>query len=231
MYRVFEFDLARNALKYAVVKFDIKKMHIPYYLCDVIRHTLISAGCKPKFYHIDDNFFPAYEFSKNDYILYPNYWGVCAKNVEELVKTYPNLIVDNAHAYYDEPNGFVCFNAGHKFGFKESYLWLKEDILSQGGRDVFTISKYDGAEERRKIFLALHRKYKNINKLSLDLNSTPFCYPCLTSSIQEADNLVKNLKEEGKTVYRYWSPLPESFLEYKFYSRLVPIPILPDSSD
>ena len=219
-----EFNLGRDALKYLVQYYGIKKMHVPYYLCDIVRHTLFDAGCKPVFYHIDDDFFPQKSFSEDDFVLYPNYWGICEVNVNKLVNLYPKLIIDNAHAFYNEPKGLACFSAGHKFGFKSSYLWLRERKNFETKTDIVQ----DKAEERKQIFIDLHNKYKNINNLKIDINSkSPFCYPCLTDTIKEADDLVKLLKEEGKTVYRYWSPLPKSFSEYKFYSRLVPIPVLP----
>ena len=225
MYTIKEFDLGRDALRYLVKTYKIKKMYIPYYLCDAVRHTLVEEGCKPVFYHIDDKFYPNCEFPKDDYILYPNYWGVCGKNVNKLVNIYPKLIVDNAHAFYDEPSGFACFNAGHKFGYKKSFLWLKNNA-EKHNNDI--ISKYEtDILIRKEKFLELSKKYKSTNLLNIDTQSVPFIYPYLAKSVEEADEVVKELKGKGKTVYRYWSPLPKSFGEYKFYSRLVPIPILP----
>ena len=231
MYKTLTFNLAREALGYIVNTNKIKEMKIPYYLCDVVRHTLVKEGCKPLFYHIDNNFFPVGEFEKDDYILYPNYWGICGNNVKKLVNLYPKLIVDNAHAYYDKPSGFACFNAGHKFGYKDSCLWIKD---SNSGINT-DIMIDDSAKERQKAFAKLHEKYKTTNLLDIDTfcpGSYPFVYPYLAKTTEEADILVRQLKkEEGKTVYRYWNPLPKNYLEYKFYSRLVPIPILPYLSD
>jgi len=223
MYKILTFNLGREALRQIIRTYDIKQLHIPYYLCDVVRHTLVEEGCKPIFYHIDDNFFPSEDFQKDDFILYPNYWGVCGKNIKKLVSIYPKLIVDNAHAYYDEPSGFACFNAGHKFGYEKSYLWLQENNIKP---QIVEINHND-ISIRKELFLKLHEKYKPTNILNIDTNSVPYVYPYLAKTINDADNLAKQLKEEGKTVYRYWNPLPKSFLEYKFYSRLVPIPILP----
>ena len=223
MYEMLKFNLARDALSHFIKLNKIKEMHIPYYLCDVVRHTLVQGGCKPLFYHIDDNFYPLCEFDYNDYILYPNYWGICGVNVKKLTEKYPKLIVDNAHAFYDNPSGIACFNAGHKFGHKESYLWIKSELSGQTYINLLD----DNAKLCKEKFLELHNEYKNINKLQINLNSIPYVYPCMTDTIEEADELVKELKKKGKTVYRFWSPLPKSYGEYKFYSRLVPIPILP----
>lgn len=222
MYKIFKFDLARNALRFIIKQHAIKEMHIPYYLCDVVRHTLTEENCKPLFYHIDDNFFPSKDFPKDDYILYPNYWGVCDKNVKKLVNIYPKVIVDNAHAYYNKPSGFACFNAGHKFGQKYSYAFIENDNDNMH----IELSNQELINKRKNIFIQLHNQYKNINLLNLDTNSIPFCYPCLLDTEEKADKLVLLLKKDGKVIYRYWNNLPKTYNEYKFYSRLVPIPIL-----
>lgn len=225
MYKTLIFDLGRDAIRHLIRTYKIKQMEIPYYLCDVVRHTLVEENCKPSFYHIDDNFFPVKDFANDDFILYPNYWGVCGKNIKTLVDKYPKLIVDNAHAYYDKPSGFACFNAGHKFNSKESYLWIKDENANY--MNTANLADNKNISIRIEKFIELHQKYKTTNLLDIDTDSIPYIYPYLAKTIQDADRLVKQLKKEGKTVYRFWNPLPKSFCEYKFYSRLVPIPILP----
>ncbi len=216
------FTLGRECLKYLVKLYGIKEINIPYYLCEAVRHALVEEECKPIFYHIDNNFMPDKEFSEDEYILYPNYFGICGQNAQNLAQKYPKLIVDNAHAYYDKPTGFACFNAGHKFGYKYSYLWLKNSPLQN-----IDIIKNDKIL-RKNEFLKLHEKYSSQNLLNIDTESiiAPFVYPLLIKSADEADKIVRFLNQEGKTIYRYWNQLPKNFNEYKFYSRLVPIPII-----
>ena len=229
MYKSFVFDRARNCLRFLVKSFDIKEMFIPYYLCDVVRHTLFEEGCKPLFYHIDDNFFPSQEFPKDSYILYPNYFGVFGQNVEKLVKIYPKLIVDNAHAFFDSPSGFACFNSGIKFNQEEkAYLWVKD--FSEKSDNV-DIPQPDSLQKKRlNQFMKLHQTYSSINKLNIVAKNSiypyPFCYPLLAETEEIADSIVKDLTQKGLTIYRYWNALPKSYNEYKFYSRLVPIPLL-----
>ncbi len=216
-----EFDYARNALRYLINEYEIKELYIPYYLCEVIRHSVFAEKCKPIFYHIKDNFMPEKEFPQNAYILYPNYFGICDKNVEKLANIYPKLIVDNAHAFYAQPSGWASFNSARKFlpTIKKAYLYFSNEKNTNMPDTC-----------RRNKFMQLHERYKNTNLLRIELNndSIPFCYPYLAGSTSEADELAKFLKADGKIIYRYWEPLPKTYNEYKFYSRLVPIPISVD---
>ena len=214
-----QFDSARNALRYLIREYKIKEIYLPYYMCDVIRHAVFAESCKPLFYHIDDNFMPGRKFPEDSYILYPDYFGICDKNVERLVKIYPKLIVDNAHAYYAEPKGFASFNS------------LKKFLPVESGAELFIGKeerKINQDKRRRKVFDKYHAQFKDSNILEIDIkqDAIPFCYPYLASSIEIADNLVKTLTAGGLTIYRYWNGLPASYPEYKFYSRLVPIPLV-----
>ena len=113
----YEFNSGRNALRALVREFGIKQIHIPFYLCPVIRNVLKKEGCEVLFYHIDESFFPQKEFGENDFVLYPNYFGICTKNVKRLCAKYKNLIVDNAHSFYSPHFGFASFNSYRKFFF------------------------------------------------------------------------------------------------------------------
>ena len=237
MYTCKKFDRAHSCLRFLIREYKIREMYIPYYLCDVIRHTLFEEGCKPLFYHIDDYFMPLTDFPKESFILYPNYFGICRKNVEKLSKKYPKLIIDNAHAFFDDINGFACFNSGAKFGFGETaYLWIKDkNARNNMQSEDYCFSDQTSAnslflhkkQKCRNRFIEIHKTYSGINCLNINIseNMFPFCYPLLTDTTETADKIVKELKKEGLTIYRYWNTLPKNFNEYKFYSRLVPIPI------
>lgn len=222
MYEKLKFDYAHSSLEYLIKFYKIKEIYIPYYLCDVIRHSVIKTGCKPLFYHIDDNFMPQKDFEKNSFILYPNYFGICDKNVNEMEKIYPNLIVDNAHSFFSPPQGFACFNSTRKFIRVEygSHLYIKNNNRED---EKYTKCPKSRLEE----FKNLHEYYGKYNNIKIDSESarSPFCYPLLAESENEADEIVKDLETHGKTIYRYWNNLPKSYNEYKFYKRLIPIPL------
>ena len=224
MYALYEFKRARNCIEILVRKLCIKEIFIPYYLCDVVRHTLFKENCIIKYYHIDDNFMPAKPLPKESFIIYPNYFGICSENVKILTSYYPNLIVDNAHAFYEPPSGLACFNSGIKFDYGErAYLWIRDEKSEIYDIEIDLSKK----QQRLKGFLDLHKKYGGINQLDINTNKEciPFCYPLLCKTEAEADKIAQTLEKQGFTIYRYWNNLPKSYNEYKLYSRLVPIPI------
>ena len=137
--------------------------------------------------------------------------------LSDFIKLYPKLIVDNAHAYYAVPRGFASFNSAKKFlpVSDGAYLWI-------GNNKGLTLSD----NKRYEQFMYYHKKLLD-NQLKIDIqqNTVPLCYPYLAPTIELADKLVEKLTKDGKTIYRYWNNLPKTYNEYKFYSRLVPIPL------
>jgi len=109
------FNCARNCLRYLVQLLEIKKIHFPFYTCPSLLKVLEKENCQIDFYHIDENFMPLKDFPKNDFVLYTNYFGICAKNVKLLASQHEKLIVDNAQAFYMPHYGFASFNSLRKF--------------------------------------------------------------------------------------------------------------------
>lgn len=108
-------NIARNCLRYVIRVNNIKKIWVPYYTCPVVWESIKKEDCEMNFYHINKSFLPQIKFGENDFILYTNYFGICANNVKLLAKKYKNLIVDNAQAYYMPAYGLASFNSARKF--------------------------------------------------------------------------------------------------------------------
>lgn len=142
MYEI-RLNTARNALRLLIRAYNIKELFIPYYICPVVREAILKEKCKIKFYHIDDNFFPDSDarknFKKDSFILYPNYFGICAKNVYALSSDYKNLIIDNAHAFFMNQNvGLASFVSLRKF-FNipdGSILYTKNKLIDELNHDL-----------------------------------------------------------------------------------------------
>lgn len=114
-YKIIKLNTARNALRYIIKAFEIKEIYIPYYICPAVRIAVSKENCNMKFYHIDINFNPVYNFPENAFILYPDYFGVCGNIIDKMVHKYKNLIIDNAHSFFATPKGIACFSSIRKF--------------------------------------------------------------------------------------------------------------------
>lgn len=115
MKQLVKLNTARNCLRYLIKAYKISTIYIPYYICPSIKSILKKEIINIKYYHIDDKFMPTEKFKSDDYILYPNYFGICTNNVKILERKYRNLIVDNSHAFYSKPMGLASFNSARKF--------------------------------------------------------------------------------------------------------------------
>lgn len=106
---------ARNCLKYILRAYKIPKIHLPYYICPVVRQAIREENVKMEFYHIDKFFMPKKNFAEDEYIIYPNYFGLCDEQSEILSKKNKNLILDNAHAFFSPKKGLASFSSPRKF--------------------------------------------------------------------------------------------------------------------
>lgn len=105
----------RNALRYIVQNLGIHKIHVPYYTCPVVFEALKKDDVQIEFYDLDSDLMPAKDFPQNDFVIYNNYFGVCGGKVKKLTRDYPNLIVDNAQAFYSHQIGRAAFYSPRKF--------------------------------------------------------------------------------------------------------------------
>ncbi len=264
-YSLIKLNTARNCLRYIVRAYNIKEIFIPYYLCASVRTSLKKENCKIIYYHINRSFEPE-ELPKNVYILYPNYFGICSDIVNKLVKKYKNLIIDNAHAFYEPPKGIASFYSLRKFFpylqngaflytskiidmtlHKDDYKYSShllnykeicqnenrldgEDIkiISDTTLNIFSDMDFESEQKQRlEKFQYFHNKYGNTNCLNINRNNiqSPFIYPYLLKTSNEAEHVVKELQNSGYVIYKYWHNLPDSFEEKIFYTNLVAIPL------
>lgn len=84
-----------------------KRVWVPRYICNSMLVPLMNTGTEYKFYAIDKNLSlnQDIDLGPKDWLLYVNYFGVCATNVDVLLSRYdPNkIILDHSHAYYSPP--------------------------------------------------------------------------------------------------------------------------------
>ena len=110
------FNSARNALRYIVRTYGIRQLYVPYYTCPVVWDALKAENVQISFYSIDQNLeADAQNIPTDAFVLVNNYFGVKGKYITRLAQKYPNLIVDNAQAFFAPKQGLAAFYSPRKF--------------------------------------------------------------------------------------------------------------------
>lgn len=98
-------NLARNAVKYLLLSKKIKKIYLPYFLCDCIEIMLVGIDIIYEKYHVDECMIPQIEkrMDDNEIILIVNYYGqLQQEEIFDFKRKYGNIILDNTHAFFEK---------------------------------------------------------------------------------------------------------------------------------
>ena len=131
-------NTARNCLIYLIKSRNIKKIYVPYYLCDSINNA--TKYCEVEYYKID-HFLPAVtkELKNNEYIYIVNYFGLISNyKIMELKKIYKNIIIDNVQAFFQKPvnNVDTIYSCRKFFCVPDgAYLYTKKIMLESMEQD------------------------------------------------------------------------------------------------
>lgn len=131
-----EINTGRNSLLYLIKAKKIKKLYLPYYLCDSVFAALDINSIEYGYYKIDKDFMPIFnqELLENELLYIVNYYGQITNEVIENMKTkYKNIIMDNTHAFFQEPVGGVdtIYSCRKFFGVPDGAYLSTESILDE----------------------------------------------------------------------------------------------------
>ena len=125
----FYLNSCRNALRYIVKGLGIKRIYIPFFTCNAVEEALSMENCEIIKYNLNDDFFPVQKIPTSKFIVYNNYFGLTGEKIKELSAIYPNLIVDNAQAFYSHPEGkFSIYSPRKFFGVPDGGILIGEEI-------------------------------------------------------------------------------------------------------
>lgn len=147
---------ARNALLYILKAKKIKKIYIPYFLCDSVSSMCDREGYGYEYYNIGPDFMPIFdrELENDQYIYIVNYYGqIDNVTINCLKEKYRNIIVDNVQAFFAEPvEGVDTVYSCRKFfgvpdgGYVSTNAMLDEkiDIDISKDRMAHILGRYEG---------------------------------------------------------------------------------------
>lgn len=128
-------NLGRSAFEYLLRARKVKLVYLPYYTCDVMLQTVKKLGLHHEFYHINEKMEPVIDFGKlrkNAFFVYTNYFGLKDGYIKKLAGLCPNLIVDNAQAFFSKPReGVDTFYSARKYFGVPDGAFLYTTVHSQ----------------------------------------------------------------------------------------------------
>jgi hypothetical protein len=183
-----ELNTGRNALVYLVKSKKIKKIYLPYFLCDSVSNVLDNYSIDYEYYHIDKKFLPLFDKKLNDseYLYVVNYYGqVCDIIIKNLKEIFCNIIIDNTQSFFQKPIEGIdtIYSCRKYFGVPDgAYLFTDDDILTQEleedkskERMIHILGRYEGQA---------YDYYKNFRKSDESLKELP---------LKRMSNLTKNI--------------------------------------
>lgn len=164
----------RNSLLYLLKARNIKKLYIPYYLCDSVSDMLNMYGYHYERYNIDSDFMPILNktLGDNEYFYIVNYYGQLNKDKVIFLKhKYYRIILDNTHAFFQKPIGYIdtIYTCRKFFGVPDgAYLSTNSKINDNLEMDIskhrmgHILGRYEGtASDYYKEFQNNDNSFKN----------------------------------------------------------------------
>lgn len=154
--RLIPVNNGRSALLYLLRARGIKKIYLPYFLCDSVSNMCRKHGYHYSFYSIDKNFLPLFhaQLLPDEYIYIVNYYGQLSNDrIQELKAHYGNIIIDNVQAFYQCPvSGIDTIYSCRKFfgvpdgGYVATDAVLAEPLETDISKDrmVHILGRYEG---------------------------------------------------------------------------------------
>lgn len=98
-------NCGRNALAYLIEAKKIKKICLPFFLCDSVKKVCQKYGIHQRYYHITPEFKPIISsLEKDEWLYIVNFYGqVSNEYILELTKKYSHIILDQAQSYFTSP--------------------------------------------------------------------------------------------------------------------------------
>lgn len=97
---------ARNAVAHLIAAKGIKKIYLPYYLCNSIAQVCKREGCAYEYYNIGSDFRPIFDknLGCNEYLYVVNYFGQLEdEEILNLQQKHNRIICDNVQAFFAPP--------------------------------------------------------------------------------------------------------------------------------
>ena len=128
-------NCGRNCLAYLIKAKNIKKIKVPYFMCDSVFEVCKKYGAEISFYHINENFLPEdIELADGEWLYLINYYGqLDVRYIEKLKYGFGRIIIDNAQSYFEMPLSGVdtLYTCRKFFGVADGAFLYTDKLLEE----------------------------------------------------------------------------------------------------
>lgn len=98
-------NCGRSCIAYLIKAKNIRKMVLPYFMCDSVFEVCEKNGVHLRFYHVDEKLRPEkVEIESDEWFYLMSFYGqLTTEEIEGIGKKYRRVIVDFTHDYFHEP--------------------------------------------------------------------------------------------------------------------------------
>lgn len=179
-------NCGRNCLAYLFKSRGIKKLKVPYFICNSIFNVCDREGVEKRYYHIDSDFKPvSLELADDEWLYLVNLYGQLSNDeIKGYVEEYGRVIVDQANDYFAEPlHGVDTFYTCRKwFGVADGAFLYTDNLLS----DDFPV---DESYDRMEFLLGRYERTANEFYAGYNANNKYF----IDQPIKRMSKLTQNL--------------------------------------
>lgn len=121
-------NTGRNALAYLICVRNIRKLYIPFFLCDSVSKVCEREGCEVGYYNIDRDFSPVFDrvLHDDEWLYIVNFYGQISNDQIRIWKEkWDHIVFDNVQAFFQEavPGIDTIYSCRKFFGVPDgSYL-------------------------------------------------------------------------------------------------------------
>jgi len=99
-------NCGRNCLAYLFKSRGIKKIKVPYFICNSVFDVCEREGVEKQFYHIGVDFKPVSDLNleEDEWLYLVNFYGQLGNDeIQAYVDKYSRVVVDQANGYFEKP--------------------------------------------------------------------------------------------------------------------------------
>lgn len=224
---------ARSALRYSLRARKIKKLYLPYFLCDSVSGACKREAIDYSYYPIDRNFLPIFDqtLQPGEWLYVVNYYGqLTDAQILALKKKFHSIILDNVQDFFRRPlEGIDTIYSCRKFfgvpdgGYLATDVFLTEHLEQDISRERMKhiLGRFEGtASEYHADFKRNDQSFAEQPLRAMSLLTHNLLRAIDYSGVREARNTNYQILEQALGAQNALSLIaPNGPYKYPFYCK------------